>query len=263
MAAGHGAGPLGWEDTSADAPGVRRLTNRRQKVADLVAQEIVDDIVRRGLAPGTMLLPEKEMVAHFGVGRGTLREALHYLQIQGVLTIKSGPGGGPMVASPGSNHLAGTIGLLLTMKRTPFRHVVETRMAVEPMLAGLAAKNASDDLLEALERSVTEQGRSAESDRFWPENSHFHELIARGSGNDVFALVLTSLHRVIDGTAVGITYSKRRQDAIVRAHDDIARAIIDRDAGEATDAMSAHLRDWVVYLERHHAAALDAPVTWS
>lgn len=40
------------------------------------------------------------MLGTYGVGRGTLREALRCLEMQGVVTIKTGPGGGPVVNEP-------------------------------------------------------------------------------------------------------------------------------------------------------------------
>ena len=70
---------------------------RPQKTAILLAQRIVGEITDQNLAPGTLLLPEREMLQRYGVARGTLREALRFLEIQGVLTIKPGPSGGPTV----------------------------------------------------------------------------------------------------------------------------------------------------------------------
>src|ERR1700761_327644 len=86
---------------------------RPQKTAILLAQRIVGEITDQNLAPGTLLLPEREMLQRYGVARGTLREALRFLEIQGVLTIKPGPSGGPTVNTPDPRSLASAIALLL------------------------------------------------------------------------------------------------------------------------------------------------------
>ena len=38
------------------------------------------------------------MIEEYGVGRAFVREALRILEVQGLISIKAGPGGGPVVA---------------------------------------------------------------------------------------------------------------------------------------------------------------------
>jgi len=47
-------------------------------------------------------------LAEHGVGRGTLRESLRFLELKGVISMMPEPGGGPIVEGPDSKDLAGT-----------------------------------------------------------------------------------------------------------------------------------------------------------
>src|SRR6516165_7115435 len=67
---------------------------RNVKRSEMLAQEIVEEIIAKGLNPGDLLPPEAEMLSHYGVGRASLREALRLLESQGLVTLKPGPGGG-------------------------------------------------------------------------------------------------------------------------------------------------------------------------
>src|SRR5215211_3941173 len=78
-------------------------TPRAEKVSEVVARSIVQDIAARRLPPGTMLPSESVMLDRYRVGRASLREGLRILEIQGLITIKPGPGGGPMVATASSH----------------------------------------------------------------------------------------------------------------------------------------------------------------
>jgi DNA-binding FadR family transcriptional regulator len=75
---------------------------RPERAAVRIARKLVSEIRRRGLRPGTQLAAEHRMVEDLGVARATVREALRFLELQGALRIKAGPGGGPVVRAPRS-----------------------------------------------------------------------------------------------------------------------------------------------------------------
>ena len=147
---------------------------RPRKTATLLAQRIVSEIADRDLPVGTPLPPERDMLEQYGVARGTLREALRFLEIQGVITIKTGPGGGPMVARPESRHLASTIAMMLQLTHTSFRSVLEARAVLEPALARRAADRITDeglktlhDSLDAMQRAYADLNRLMHDEAFW------------------------------------------------------------------------------------------------
>jgi GntR family transcriptional regulator, transcriptional repressor for pyruvate dehydrogenase complex len=86
----------------SDAGVVSVAARRADKVSEVVARAIVHDIVTGGLEQGATLPSEAVMLSRFGVGRASLREALRILEVHGLITIKPGPGGGPIVAAPTS-----------------------------------------------------------------------------------------------------------------------------------------------------------------
>src|ERR1700710_1676577 len=91
------------------------MNNRPPKTAMRVAQRIVDDVVRGGATTGSSLPPERIMLETYEIGRGTLREALRLLEFQGVITLKPGPKGGPVLVRPDATHLATTLVLLMQL----------------------------------------------------------------------------------------------------------------------------------------------------
>jgi DNA-binding FadR family transcriptional regulator len=243
----------------------RRLdsTPRPQKTAALIAQSIVAQITARRLKPGDMLPPEREMLAEYSVGRGTLREALRFLEMQGVITIRPGPGGGPAVSAPDSRYLAGTLSIMLQFARTPFRAIIETRRVIEPAVAASAAERATPETIAEIGESVTRMDDNLDNlETFLQENSQFHDLIAWASGNTVFGYLLSSLHWIDDGTALGVQYPEWTRRVVAKAHRRVYEAIKKRDADAAYSAMSAHSREYQRYLEEKYPELLDQLVRW-
>ena len=99
------------------------------------------------------------MLEKYQTGRGTLREALRLLEFQGVITLKPGPRGGPVLMDPDASHLASNLVLLMQLKAAPFRNIVEVRTAMEPMISSLAAERMDDDALTDLEGTITRCAR--------------------------------------------------------------------------------------------------------
>src|SRR4029077_8746492 len=81
---------------------------RSPKTSERVALEIVHDIVAQGVRAGDRLPLEAEMVEQYQVSRASLREALRLLEVQGLIRLKAGPGGGTVVGSVEAANLART-----------------------------------------------------------------------------------------------------------------------------------------------------------
>lgn len=245
-------------------PPSRRPSTRPQKAAMVVAQRIVQEIVRNSYPPGTQLLSETDMLAHYEVGRETLRQALRYLEINGVIEMKIGPRGGPVVKQPDPTALAGTMSLFLQLHGTNFDAIVRVRQLLEPPMAALAALRATDDEIAGLKASLDamEAGINDEAE-FLTANDDFHRRIAFASGNTVFALLLASLHWITDGKPMGVDYPAERRQSILRAHHSIYAAIVARNPEDASERVRAHNDRYESYLRRYYPNVLKTPLNWS
>jgi DNA-binding FadR family transcriptional regulator len=237
--------------------------HRPKKTALLVAQRIVSEIVDNGLEAGFGLPPEKDMLVKYGVARGSLREALRFLEMEGVLTIKPGPGGGPTVSEPDHRALASTIALLLQFAGAEFRTIVEARRVLEPAMAEMAAERAGDEDLAAMRASLDAMAADLKDEQlFLRENERFHELIAAASGNQLFAYLIQSLSWITDGGALGVQYSARHRAAVHEAHLEIFDAIAAGDPGRARAAMERHIDEFADHLERRYPKVMNQPLRW-
>jgi GntR family transcriptional repressor for pyruvate dehydrogenase complex len=236
---------------------------RREKAAVFIARKIMSDVAQRGLRPGDFLPAERTMIETYGVGRVTLREALRLLEFQGVISLKPGPGGGPILQDPSGTHLASTVVLLLQMKQAPFRAVVEVRSAVEPMISRLAAERMSDEALTQLEKSVHSMRENlGDRNMFLESNKEFHDIIAWSSGNALFGYLIDSLVGIMHGTGIGIDYPKYRREAILGAHQEIFDSLSARDPLLAEKLMHDHISAYVTYAEKKYRDVMDHVVWW-
>lgn len=239
------------------------MGHKPKKTAMLLAQRIVGEIVSRGLTPGSPLLSEREMLEEYGVARGTLREALRFLEIQGVLTIRTGPGGGPVVNAPASSHLASVIAMMLQLEGATFRSVLEARATLEPWMARQAAVRGTPEQLEAIGESVVRmEAQLDDRDAFLDENERFHAEVADASDNKVISMVFGSLNWIVDGTVLGVEYPDAERASVAREHRRIHEAIAARDGDRAAAAMESHLSDYARYLERFYPQIFDTKIRW-
>jgi DNA-binding FadR family transcriptional regulator len=239
------------------------MSRRRnpERAAVRVARKLVSEIRRRRLRPGTPLAAEHRMVEALGVARATVREALRFLELQGALRIKAGPGGGPVVSTPGADHLASVLSLHLQFADASFRSVVEARRSIYPVLAAEAAANASREDIATLDESISRLNTVAhDPDLFREEARRFMNLIASASGNRVLALLVEALHRM-SGEMSAASDERQRRSAL-RSYERVLRAIEHGDSEEARGVMAkslaAALRSW----ERTAPDELKQPVAW-
>ena len=237
---------------------VKRPTER---AAVRVARQLVSEIRRRRLRPGTKLVSEHTMVEKMGVARATVREALRFLELQGALRIKAGPRGGPIVSVPGADHLASVLSLQLQFANATYRSVLDARRAIYPVLAAETAANASHQDIEILQQSIARMHTAIDDSALLTEEfRRFQELVAAASGNTVLGLLLNALHRMSAG--VTVDYDAQQRRASVRGCELMLRAIESGDPDEARSVTEKRLAAAARYLERTAEDVLKQPVAW-
>lgn len=73
---------------------------------------------------------EEDLACRYEVARATLREALRFLELQGVIHLQLGRGGGPVVSRPQTRDFASSLSLILQFMDTDLRALLELREAI-------------------------------------------------------------------------------------------------------------------------------------
>lgn len=200
---------------------------RKESVVSDVVQQVTDAIVNGYLEPGDQLVEER-MAEQFGVSRAPIREALHQLQVLGL--VEKRPYRGSFVS---------------TVDEQEIVELQELRVVLEDMAVRLCTTNLSDDTISTLETIVDNMARVAKKgDRrqILVYDADFHDAIVHCSGNqllaDVWELVGVKMRRFL--------YLKRhhtheRIEDVVTAHAAILDAIKSGDPQQASRALQAHL----------------------
>lgn len=254
-------------DVMRDTAPVGPLRIRSAKISEVVARTLLEHIIDAGLRPGDSLPNEREMISRLGVARGSLREALRLLEGHGVISVKSGPGGGPVVREADPETFAGSTTLAMQFMRVRFGELIDARIAFEPQVAGAAAEHRTDDQLAELHTTAARMselsGRSElERPAFQAAYNRFHHILAEACHNPVLLMAGVTFRKVWDSLHVDVAYSLDSLAATAQAHREIAAAVDRGDAVAAADASHRHLLQYRAWLARHQPELLQRPVRW-
>ena len=208
-----------------------------------------------------MLPSEAVMLEKYKVGRASLREALRLLEVQGLIVIRPGPGGGPMVAQVDSTHYARISSLYYHMMNATYQNVVDARLVIEPVIARIIAERQDPDDMKVLQGYLDRVGTS-DAERYLEEATGFHAMLADMSGNPVLYLTVRSLQEIYLERAHGMIFPPEDHERVEQEHAAIARAIIKGNAARAEQLMRKHMVEYVEYSRIRASIALEEIVGW-
>ena len=228
----------------------RRVAPRR-KLAETVSEQVLGEIRRRGLAPGTRMPSERKLMQALGVGRSTVREALNGLAMLGVIEIRHGQGA--FVAEQPASASAPEITTALAKGVT--RDLLEARTPVETEIARLAALRRTPADLREIEAVLERHGHALESGRpaaRW--SARFHLMLAEAAHNEVLAGFVASFVKLLVERGPTLERLEGYREWELREHRRLHEAVRDGKAELAAERMRAHLAQ----VEEYHAR-LPAP----
>lgn len=238
---------------------------RGGKVSDSVARAILHDMRIMRLGPGDRLPAEAAMIAQYGVGRSSLREALRVLEVLGVLEMRTGPGGGPLVRAVTSHDFGRTGTFYFHTIGATWRELLEARLLLDPVMAGLAARRQRPEMLARLRDAMDRVERIATEDDFaWVKaSSDFHRIVAGMSGNRVLDVFGSALTCIYTDRLSSFVAPRRERDEVKQIHQEIADAIVGGDAETAEKLMRSHMEQFGRYVADRFPGLLDEVVDWS
>lgn len=236
---------------------------RDVKLAERIAHDIVMEIAEQGLKPGDRLPSEVLMAQQRGVSRASLREALRMLEAQGVMSIRTGPGGGPQLVELSASDFARTATLHFRMSGVTFRQVLEARVMLEPRIAEMAALHRTPEQIVELRAMVKAHVRATEAQELALESEAFHDYLAEiaGGGNPAVSLMAASLHGIF-AIAARQGYVSSASTATAGVHGNICDAVEEGDAVRASQLMEEHMRASIETFEKEHPSLVDSLVPW-
>lgn len=227
------------------------------KTGEALAATIRRQIASGELAIGDRLPSEDELTETLGVARTTLREALRILESQGLIAIKRGRGGGPVVTMPELDRLAEPLAVVLQLRGTMTNDLEVARSLIEPNLAGWLAERHDDDDISALNAAAEETMAAAEADdriRFGNAAALVHETLLLRSGNNTLSVLSQLLHRIVLDRyvrAASVTTQALLRRA-ARSHRKLVALIAAGDADGARDHWQRHM-NWMLSSEEANA----------
>ncbi len=223
-----------------------RLTVARiavPKPHEVLANQLRDKILRGEVAEGAVLPSERELVGQSGLSRGAVRSALRTLAVEGLVQTRHGRLGGSVVTLPGHDSMATAINRFVQGRKLSLRTLQETREALEPYLARLAAERRSDDDLRELQALQNDLVAAVDNfHEFALVNIRWHNAVAKASGNDLLAAVLYSVShglQIATTTEEYDTMEIRKQ--VIHIHAKINAAILAGSVELAERGMRQHL----------------------
>ena len=197
------------------------------------------------VGPGERFPAERELAAHLGISRLTLREAISELQRAGYVESRRGRSGGTFVTGAPPAPDRGELRRLAIQDQDKLTDALMFRLALETGAAEALARLVGQSAAR-LEAPQVLLARLAEVNGACPQDYRrldtvFHLSIAELTGSSLLTAACGDARMRLNDLLNAIPVLQRNIDHTARQHTAIVNAILAGDAGRARQATAEHL----------------------
>ncbi|MGK7870244.1 GntR family transcriptional regulator [Falsiroseomonas sp. E2-1-a20] len=183
-----------------------------------------DEILSGRLAPGERIRPEA-VAARLGLSRMPVREALHQLDAEGLVTLRANRGA-----------------IVTRHDPAALAEIFEMRALLEGLCARHAARGATAADIEDLDADCQAMRRAiADPTRWVDRHEDFHDRLCALAGRPRAAAEARRLRLLVRPLLHGFVAAERDPEALGHEHEVIVDALRDRDGRRAERLVVAHV----------------------
>jgi DNA-binding FadR family transcriptional regulator len=191
------------------------------------------------------------LLVRFNASRGTIREALKSLEVQGLVRLKTGPGGGAIVTTVPIERAENLLGNYFYGTELTLANVYEVRRTVEPVMAATLADRLSDHDFRRLEASIhrcaCSPGTAEESRGVRMAELEFHDILAEACPNPLLGFYCRFINRLLKNLMVcQEIYERDNSELTAHGHEyhvALLQAYRDGDPGRVHGLMDEHIAE--------------------
>jgi GntR family transcriptional repressor for pyruvate dehydrogenase complex len=236
---------------------------RTESLAARIVNQVIDALFAGQLAPGQFLGTEAQLTETFKTSRVPIREALGRLEALGVVTIKTGAGGGATIAEGRPDQFATALAVQFMLVQVSAEEIFDARIGIECRAAELAAERATAEEITELRRLLDRIASPNLSRRASVERIlAFHSAIVDASRSQTLITLTHALEHALlnlfNAVESDIDTRSLRYDSL----NGILERIEARDGEGAFTAMRKHLmnrRQSMLYRLKKVAGSASAP----
>ncbi|MBV1789837.1 FCD domain-containing protein [Marinobacterium sp. D7] len=225
-------------------------TPKRIKRADQIVESVKRWVAVNNKQPGDRLPNERELMEQFDCSKGTVREALKSLEVQGLISIRTGPNGGAVLERVPYEKASELLRNFLHFEQPSGPEIYALRTLIEPEIAALATPRLSAEDLDALEQLVSrcEAPPQTFDERMAQRIAEleFHVLLAQRCDNAMLAFIGRFLNDMIRDLVIFKKSALPEQHefscANLAYHQQLLQAFHAKDAERARQLMHEHMK---------------------
>lgn len=217
---------------------------RAESLPSRIVAQVLDALFSRRLRPGEFLGTEAQLIETYQASRVPVREALGRLEALGVVSIKTGVGGGASIARGESGQLATALAVQFMLLDVTAEEVFDARIAVEARAAELAAIHAEPEDIKRLNGILSDLRRTRRTGREAIEAIlSYHLAIVEISRARTLITLMQALSQALLNLYLDASHPAGSLGAETgyRSLGEVLKRIESRDAAGASRAMHEHL----------------------
>ncbi len=214
---------------------------KRQNIYQQLVEHLQQYIIDNSLRPGDRLPTEAELATRFRVSRQSVREAVKVLESIGV--VETRPRDGSRLSKMSTRSLTDHLRFFFELDGATVPEMAAARRVIECAFVPVIVENADESDFQRMEAAIERmREHTSRGETFADADMAFHQALATATKNRVMAGFGAMVQEFFIHLRNRIKAEELKQRKSIKEHEQILKALREKDVSAAQSAIEQHLR---------------------